>query len=250
MIDLDEHIKEEHPETSLKEMIPDRFPFKCSECGKGFASLHTLKIHNEEHLIRVATIKCRVESCEKLFKTAFKEKRHYDMSHKKSKPTESAPRESRPNKIFNKYESHFKCPICPSSVHNIRILKKHIETQHPETPYEEVKDQIDTKPFVCKVCGMKFGRIDNYSDHEKRHTLTERTVKCKDENCNLMYFTHFSMMTHYNANHGSYAKKRTYEIVEHDGTISRKVLDKLPDTVTRDEKTGEIMDLNIFVTKP
>ena len=72
-----------------------------------------------------------------------------------------------------KETSGIQCPQCPKKLKNIKTWKKHIDTIHGAG---------SIKKYECLICFAKYGRMDNFKVHAKKHLADGYT----DVNCRLI----------------------------------------------------------------
>ncbi|XP_013419811.1 zinc finger protein 568-like [Lingula anatina] len=115
----------------------------CSYCGKRFALISALKVHELTMHTSEKPYKCQF--CERGFSVKVSWEEH-ERSHTGERP--------------------FKCDFCDK-----RFARKSNHLRH-------VKDHQGIKPHVCSYCGKRFGIRSRLVIHERTHT-GERPFKCK-----------------------------------------------------------------------
>lgn len=225
---MESHIEKSHPDTPIEELIlKDVFPFQCDVCHRKFHSITGYNDCKKSHIEDNEDNPCRHPGCKKVYKTKMAEYKHFMTVHNTYDPNdETRKRRKIVHKAKSKYEAHFKCPICPDTFVFLSALKIHVGRDHPDTSWETERSKIDEKPFVCKHCGKRYSRIDQYTDHEKGHDITAKTVKCKDENCKVLFLTEQLMLNHYSNRHGPWAQKNTYKVIQPDGSVDSQIIPK------------------------
>ncbi|KAF7270308.1 hypothetical protein GWI33_016709 [Rhynchophorus ferrugineus] len=127
--------------------------FGCASCGKKFTQLAHLKDHSSIHSGE-KPFKC--DHCPGVFKTKARLKKHI-----------------RNHTDPNISKRTIPCPQCKMAMRNKRQLAAHLVTHDSE---DKITDE-QTGPFICKLCGKKFGKSSNLKRHEKHH-LAEKGYPC------------------------------------------------------------------------
>ncbi|XP_035279857.1 zinc finger protein 177-like [Anguilla anguilla] len=108
-------------------------PYHCSRCGKSFGRSDKLRLHQRLHMGECLH---RCSQCEKSFSTSHQLKQH---------------------QRFHTGECLYECPRCEKSFTHLCTLRRHERTHTGERPYH------------CSQCGKSFGRSDKLRLHQRLH---------------------------------------------------------------------------------
>ncbi|XP_058873886.1 zinc finger protein 345-like [Acipenser ruthenus] len=144
-------VKEEEPE-SLDGSYQEQELFVCSDCGKPFRALSSLKKHL---LIHSGEKAHRCAQCGKTFRLAETLKKHV-RTHTGEKP--------------------YPCLHCGKSFGLVGTLRDHQRIHTGE------------KPYSCAHCGKSFGRLGSLKNHQRIHT-GEKPYACTDCDRSFKYLS-------------------------------------------------------------
>ncbi|OXA56259.1 zinc finger protein 596 isoform X2 [Folsomia candida] len=137
--DLWVHVRTAHSEDPI--YIKEK-PFHCSTCGKSFAKVGKLKIHEMTHKEISARVIYQCHLCPSTFLSPHGLKQHIRISH-----------ENRRN---------YGCSLCNKKFTRSDHLKRHMETIHP----------ADKKELqLCATCGYQTYSKGNFASHQRRHDI-------------------------------------------------------------------------------
>ena len=144
-------------------------PFKCDECGQRFKSNGYLPKHKRFVHSKVRQFVCRINDCNKRFKTKSQLNSHTQI-HSSEKP--------------------FKCTECDKRFKRLQNLNGH-KLIHSEL-----------KQFKCNYnnCGKRFRLKSDLTKHIDRHNGIKR-YKCFHNNCDKSFVTSTELKSHINNKH-------------------------------------------------
>lgn len=120
--------------------------YTCGICTKKFLSVRTFTAHLKTHVETKNQFRCN--SCNKIFNTADKAKRHYEEVHDQNPECEQ-----------------LKVPL--------------VNTPNGLLPISANKTQLDpkTKPYSCQLCNTRFSKMSNLNRHMFLHN-DQRKYRC------------------------------------------------------------------------
>lgn len=122
----------------------------CKFCGKSFATVTFLRIHEDTHLPPEERERVVCPTCGKaLLLNSLNSKTHL----KFCKPSESA-------------QDRLMCPRCPNTYKNQIVLKRHMARDHNGV----LAGSGEEKPFQCSTCEKTFKDRNNLRLHELTHS--------------------------------------------------------------------------------
>lgn len=162
---LRKHMRNLHPTPELDEnrRSVERKSLLCDLCGKGFASMNSLKLHRMQHTGEKPFV-CSI--CNKAFVVKAQLQYHARL-HTGEKP--------------------FVCPTCGKGFVGKLGLTQHVRTHTGERPY------------ICTVCGKAFTQSTHLKGHTRSHTGEKPNI-C--HLCGKAYKNRLDLRFHYSRIHG------------------------------------------------
>lgn len=162
---LRKHMRNLHsaPELDENRRSVERKSLLCDLCGKGFASVNSLKLHRMQHTGEKPFV-CSI--CDKAFVVKAQLQYHARL-HTGEKP--------------------FVCPTCGKGFVGKLGLTQHIRTHTGERPY------------ICTVCGKAFTQSTHLKGHMRSHTGEKPNI-C--HLCGKAYKNRLDLRFHYSRIHG------------------------------------------------
>ncbi|XP_026743968.1 zinc finger protein 184-like isoform X3 [Trichoplusia ni] len=133
----------------------------CEECGQGFVTNKSLKVHLDIH--KLGVFKCNF--CENTYETHVKRKAHEKIVHIKN-------------------NSRSKCRICNEAFKSYVKRNEHLSKVHG-VRFSEIK---------CKACDKTFSSNFSLTVHTRRNHLMERRNKCSQ--CDMAFYTNAELKLH------------------------------------------------------
>ena len=164
----------------------------CQLCGKSNFSKSGLAKHLRRVHGKVKVVDCEA-GCEAKFGTRSAMKRHVRNVHQDRKTLCNKCGESFKDINYHIKSVHenvnFPCDQCNKKYLSKQGLDYHIKHSHS-----------DFKKSVCQFCAVEVTDVKNHIklNHSGK---VEKTIPCKDENCDKMFRTKQEARTHYNAGH-------------------------------------------------
>ncbi|XP_055691509.1 zinc finger protein 808-like [Lutzomyia longipalpis] len=184
---------------NVEKPIPPKMLFECEICGRKFRTKEAIRSHINKAHVQVDPYKALSIDKDGLFQC--------DMCLKKvpfGSLREHMRQEGRnvfPCKLCGGLFSRlfdlkrhkalkltntetFQCPQCPRTFHFKGNLNIHAAYSHGM--------RVECRDYICKVCGKKFDRSANFSNHTKRHKM--EILECKE--CKRVFRGHVALKRH------------------------------------------------------
>ncbi|CAL4181883.1 unnamed protein product [Meganyctiphanes norvegica] len=201
----------------------DENPYKCTDCGKGFNNLYTMRMHSITHTDDRPFI---CEICAKGFKVKTYLNEHFREFHSDDKHHKCTTCEfsTASKKVINRHmlkhmdEKPFQCTKCEVSCKTQNSLKRHMEIHSSEKLHScekcgkaflrkcNLKNHMyshndkEDKQFACTLCDTKFSRKIGLSTHMKYMHIRERPYACTL--CDYKAFSKFILKNHMHTHTG------------------------------------------------
>ncbi|XP_002739696.1 uncharacterized protein LOC100378440 [Saccoglossus kowalevskii] len=157
-------IKEQEKRNKLRQLIQepreDR-PFVCEKCGRCFANLLSLQVHESNAF-------CSQRTC-----------RFCDVGPLLHKDWQNHMLENHLSRM-----SVYKCGTCMREFMHNHLLKKHLEKEH----------SVKNETFKCLVCGKEFLVKSSLAEHQLNHKKLEKTFPC--QSCNKKFVSEKRLLRH------------------------------------------------------
>ncbi|KAM6038223.1 uncharacterized protein VSU04_015884 [Chlamydotis macqueenii] len=172
-------------------------PYKCSDCGQGYADSSGLLKHKKVHTEKKQRASQGAQAGEGRYECPFCRKSFHAKSalvlHRATHAGERPYRCSRCEKTFSHSasllkhkrvhagERPFQCPHCEKRYKDGSTLRRHRRSHAEE------------KPYACPSCGESFGTVAALLKHQRFHA-EGRPYPCSD--CGKSFHSNFLLLTH------------------------------------------------------